>query len=90
MVTLYKRKNFKIYATMSSKNEYLIVNINKPFHEGHSHVNDYKLAKYIIDLAVNYKIPNKNKTFIIDSLIRLSSDKNYIKKLKYIRSLTNK
>lgn len=88
MVTLYKRKNFKIYATASNDNEYIIVNTRKPFEQGHSHVNDYKLAKYIIDLAINYRVPNKNKIFIIDSLIRLTSDKDYLRKLKYTKSLT--
>lgn len=90
MVTLYKRKNFKIYGVVSSDDGYLIVNVNKPFENGHSHVNDYKLAKHIIDLAVNYKVPHKSKTFVIDSLIRLSSDQTYIKKLKYTKGLTNK
>lgn len=90
MVTLYKRKNFKIYASVSEDNGYIIVNTKKPFEKGHSHVNDYKLAKHIIDLAINYRVPNKEKTFIIDSLIRLTSDKDYIKKLKYTKSLTKK
>ena len=90
MVTLYKRKNFKIYASVSKDNGYIIVNMKKPFEQGHSHVNDYKLAKHIIDLAINHRVPNKEKTFIIDSLIRLTSDKDYIKKLKYTKSLTKR
>lgn len=90
MVTLYKRKNFKIYASVSEDNGYIIVNTKKPFEQGHSHVNDYKLAKHIIDLAINHRVPNKDKTFIIDSLIRLTSDRDYIKKLKYTKSLTKR
>ena len=87
MVTLYRRKNFKIYASMSKDNGYIIVNMNKDFEHGHSHVNNYKLAEHIIDLAIHYRVPEKHKTFIIDSLIRISSDRDYIRKLTYAKSL---
>lgn len=82
MVTLYRKKNFKIYAADLYENGYIIVNENKPFESGHSHINDYKLAKHIIDLAIGYKVPDRHRKFIIESLIRISSDKTYIKKLQ--------
>lgn len=85
-MTLYKRKNFKIYGTVSSDEGYLIVNENKEFEQGHSHINNYKLAKHIIDLAINHKIPRNDKTFIIDSLIRISSDKDYVRRLSQVKN----
>lgn len=90
MVTLYRKRNFVICGKVEGerlKSEYLIINTKKPFEHGHSHINDYHLAKHIVDLAIGYRIPNKNKKFIIESLIRLSSDKSYINRL---RKLTNR
>lgn len=89
-MTLYKRKNFKIYANMSKENEYIVVNTRKEFSQGHTHLNNYKLAEHIIDLAIHHRVPNKTKTFIIDSLIRISSDRDYIRKLNYTKSLTKR
>ena len=84
MVTLYKKYNFKIYGMErgESKSEYIIVNTNKPFQNGHTHINDFHLAKHIIDLACSYRVPNKKKKFVIESLIRISSESGYINRLK--------
>lgn len=92
MVTLYKKKNFKICGVDGdeSSSEYIIINTNKPFQYGHTHVNDYHLAKHIVDMAISYHIPHKDKKFVIESLIRLSTDRFYINKLKSYMSRNKK
>lgn len=54
----------------------------KVFEEGHTHINNYKLAKHIVDLSVKRKVPDKHKKFIIKSLLRLSNNNTYSNQLK--------
>lgn len=90
MVTLYKKRNFRICGLTEddhSKSEYIIINVKKPFHEGHSHINDFRLAKRIIDMACYERIPSINvKPFVLDTLIRISSGP-YATKLKHIKPM---
>lgn len=79
MVTLYKKGNYKIYGY---KDAYVIHNTNKCFDNGHTHINTFKTAKWIIDLAIHKKIPNRKLEYFIASLIRISDDEEYIKLLK--------
>ena len=81
MVTIYKKKNYKIFSS-SHSSYYIIWNTRKPFEDGRSHINNYNLAKHIIDLAINRKIPDKKKKYIIESLIRLTDNSNYKNKLE--------
>ena len=43
----YKKKNFNIY---NAGNGYIIHNIKKEFSQGHTHINNFKTAKYLVDL----------------------------------------
>jgi predicted nucleic acid binding AN1-type Zn finger protein len=79
MVCLYKKKNFKIYGENGA---YIIHNTHKVFSEGHTHINNYHTAKWLIDLAIHRTIPNRKSNYFLDSLIRISTDANYIEQLK--------
>jgi hypothetical protein len=87
MVCLYKRGNFKIYG---DDNSFIIHNSHKEFSVGHTHINNYKTAKWIIDLAIHKSIPNHKLDYFLESLIRISDDKEYIARLKDIRERNKK
>lgn len=76
MVMIYKKKQFKVYAECKS-DEVIIHNSNKPFDKGHTHIRNFKTAKYLIDLSIHKSIPNHPIRYFITSLIRLTDDKVY-------------
>lgn len=78
---VYRRKEFLVIRKYTG---YIIINTKKTFKKGHTHIKNYNMAKTIIDLVKNKKIPKSKNKYIIDSLIRLSNDKEYIKKLEEI------
>lgn len=77
MNQIYKKENFIVIPV---NNNFIIINKNKVFKDGHTHVNRIDIAKLLIDLAIKKELP-KNSYFA-ESLIRISQDINYIDKLK--------
>lgn len=80
-------KHFNIYS--DGKDHFIVHNMRKPFNEGHTHINNFNTAKYIIYLALYKRIP-KNKhlsIYLIDSVIRLSIDNEYICKMEDFKKL---
>lgn len=67
---------------MKTKNSYIVQNKKKLFKEGHTHTNNYNYAKSLIDLCVRKKLPRRPQKRIMESLMRLNSDKKYLGKLK--------
>lgn len=83
MVVVYKKRNFTMY---SYDDGYIIRNMNKDFDIGHTHIKNYKTAKYIINMALYKKIPKEQVSdYIIESIERISIDKKYINKLEYFK-----
>lgn len=78
MNRVYKKKQYNIYDMGDG---YIIHNIDKPFNEGHTHINNYKTAVYIIDLAIHKSIPHHICEYFMISLKRLSTDDDYIRKI---------
>ena len=74
---IYKKNE---YVVIPAGNGFLIVNINKVFKRGHTHVKSLNICKLLISLAIKKELP-KNINFV-DNLIRISVDKDYIKELK--------
>lgn len=83
MVCVYKKKNYVIY---SNREGFIIHNKNKEFQEGHSHIGNFNTAKYLIDLAIYSRIPNRDSIYFLESLIRISNDPDYIKRLRCKKS----
>lgn len=83
---VYQKKNFSIVKI--DKSGYIIINKNKDFEEGHTHLESFKTAKMIVNLALNKLIPNHLSQYLLISLIRISEDTEYINKLKTL--LNNK
>lgn len=75
---IYERKEFMIFQV---KDGYIVYNTKKDFQEGHTHLKHFEAAKTIIDLSINKKIPKSTDIYYLTSLIRISSDEIYIKKI---------
>lgn len=85
MIRVSKMKYINIYSNMNEG--YIVHNTRKKFHEGHTHINNFNTAKYIAYLVLYKRIP-KNKhlsLYLIESIIRVSDDNNYINKIKEIQ-----
>lgn len=77
MNQIYKKEN---YIVVPVSNNYLVININKVFKEGHTHVRSIGVARLLIDLAIEKRLPN-NPHFV-DNLVRISVDEKYMKDLE--------
>lgn len=88
MNIIYSKKNFNIYRV--GKSAFIVHNKNKKFKYGHTHINNYNTAKWIIDLAIYTTVPKRSNKYILDSLIRISKDEIYISLLKDKIKSTNK
>lgn len=85
----YKKQGYTIIKSTDKrvKKRKFIVFKDGEFNKHHTHVSTFNLAKTMIDVVANEKIPtSKNKEFI-ESLIRLSKNKKYIEILQ--NKLTN-
>lgn len=82
MNVIYRRKNYNIYKM--GKNNFIVHNTNKKFEEGHTHINNYNAAKTVISMSLNNTIPDHLSKYLIESIIRISTNKDYIEQLKVL------
>lgn len=78
---IYEKKQFIIFNV---KEGYVVYNTKKSFQEGHTHLKHFEAAKTAIDLVLNKKVPKSKDTYYLTSLIRISVDENYIKKIEQL------
>lgn len=81
MVRVYSKGHFNIYAS-PSQDAYIVHNTRKEFKDGHTHLYNFKTAKFIIDLCLHKRIPHDLCLYHLESLRRLSDDKEYTRKLE--------
>lgn len=79
LVIIYKKYNFNIYN--AGPCQFIIHNNKLDFNSHHTHIRNFKTAKYIIDLAIHKSIPKHLSNYLLTSLIRISDDEEYIEKL---------
>lgn len=85
MVRVYKRKYFNLYSDDSG--EFIIHNTKKDFKDGHTHIRNYNTAKFLIDLALHKTVPKKKlNRYLYQSLIRITDDDSYRKKINIEKS----
>ncbi|MCT8978667.1 hypothetical protein N4T77_18925 [Clostridium sp. CX1] len=77
MNQVYQKKE---YVIIKVGNDFIVINKNKEFKNGHTHVKRFDIATLLIHLAINKQLPIKSK--FVDSLVRISVDKKYIKDLE--------
>lgn len=66
------------------KNNFIVHNTNKKFEEGHTHINNYNTAKTVISMSLNNTISAHLSKYLIESIIRISTDEEYIEQLKVL------
>lgn len=78
MVRIDRMGCVNIYS--NSDGGYIVHNTHKEFAKGHTHINNYKTARFVAYLVIYKKIPKKNhlSNYLIESVVRLSTDKKYI------------
>jgi len=91
MNIVYKLKHFNIYE---AGNEYIIHNTRKPWNDrdnsennGHTHIEHKKTAIWLCELAAYKRIPKTSCLYFYTSLIRITDDEVYTKKLKEMREI---
>lgn len=77
---IYKKENFIVVPVGS---DFLVINTDKVFKEGHTHIKDFKIAKMLINFAINEQLP-KNPYFVCN-LIRISNNLEYIYRLRQFK-----
>ena len=78
MNQIYAKENFVI---INMDGEYIVINKNKKFKAGHTHIRNFKTAKYLIDMVIHRRIPYHLPIYLLISLKRLSDDPQYIYKI---------
>lgn len=72
---VFRYKQYYIQEVFSgTKKEYILANNNKEFADGHTHLRNYKSAKYVLFLAANEIIPDGLDMYRIKSLYRILED----------------
>ena len=85
MVRVYKKAYFNVYSDYNG--EYIIHNTKKEFQDGHTHIREFGTAKYLVNLALHRSVPNRHLNYFIESLFRISTDSDYINKLKHLKPI---
>lgn len=80
-VQVYTRHEFMIIQVA---HEYVVVNRTKPFEKGHTHIKNFKTAKYVISQAIRYNIPSDLSPYLLTSLKRITSNEDYAEKLDIV------
>ena len=83
MQLILTKRNFKIFYSKENDN-YVVYNLRKEWKDGHTHVNEYEQALYLIDCVIKSKIPKRVNKYFLVSLTRLAKDKRYIEKIQRI------
>ena len=78
MNQIYTKENFVI---VGMDKEYIVINKNKKFKYGHTHIRNFKTAKYLVDMVTHRRMPNHLPIYLLVSLRRLSDDEVYTHKI---------
>jgi hypothetical protein len=76
---IYYRKEYKIIK--ADEFDYIVVNTNKLFSSGHTHMSNFNAAISVIKLVQHKELPRNHSSWFVHSLMRLSDDADYIGKL---------
>lgn len=86
-----RKSNFDIRKMQSrTRTGYIVINKNKKFKEGHTHLKNHKLCKLAIYYVENEKLPENKNIYFLSSLIRLSTNKKYIDQIEDLINIKKK
>jgi hypothetical protein len=78
MNQIYAKGTYKIYHT---KDGYILHNSGMDGF-AHTHIKNYKIAVYLIQLSIHKKVPHHLSRYLIISLLRINSDEKYCRKIR--------
>lgn len=78
---VYRKKNYRIYDVGE---EFVIHNTSYDFESHHTHINNFKTCKYIIDLCLHKTVPYHLSDYLLISILRLSDDEEYKSKIRKV------
>ena len=94
MNIVYSLKHYNVYQV---GNEFIIHNTHKPWKDsfnrdnnGHTHVEHKKTAIWLCELAAYKRIPRTKCLYFYQSLIRISDDETYTRKLEEMYEVKTK
>lgn len=87
LVRVYKKKGYEIFAV---RDGYIVYNTAKEFSQGHTHIKNINTAKYLVNLSLQQKVPKQLNDYLMDSLIRISKNPNYVFRLEKMRKSRKK
>ena len=61
--------------------EYIVVNQDKVFKKGHTHVRSFDQAEYLVNMSIHKRVPNHLSPYMLTSLVRLTNDDEYADKI---------
>ena len=84
MSKVYENKDFIILGGSDKRSSaYILYNKNKEFSVGHTHLNNYNTALWIMKLYTKKRIPLDLKSvYLLQSLMRISNDEKYSSKIQ--------
>lgn len=78
-------RSHKEFVIIKANEGYIVYNTKKPFKHGHTHLNNFNAAISAVKLAEHRELPRNRSKYFIESLVRISRDKEYIERLKDLR-----
>lgn len=89
MVRVAKIRFVEIYA--GNDDVYVVYNTKKPFKDGHTHIRNFNTANYLAKLVAYNQYPKSCKSaYLLESLIRLETDRKKIQKLHQMSATLKK
>lgn len=76
---IYQNTDFKVYKVGDG---YIVHNKHKDFKYGHTHVKKYDTCMIMIKLVKKRQMPKSHSRYFIESLLRISNDRKYIREIK--------
>lgn len=79
LTQIYTKNGFIIFR---AKSGFIVYNTCKEFSNGHTHLCSFGSAKYLINMAINKRVPNNLDIYRLISLTRITTDEFYIQKIE--------
>ena len=82
---MHKVYDYKEFIIFDGSDHYVLVNKSKKFQDGHTHLKNYKTALWLVKLSTHHLVPNDIPLYLLESLIRINSDEEYLYKLRCLQ-----
>lgn len=85
-VTAIKRVfNRREFIVFKIGDNFLLVNTNKPFNSGHTHLKSFNSCISIIKLIEKKQLPKSKSRYFMESILRVCDDKIYCEKIRLLK-----